>query len=136
MSKTPTYRSWQEMHARCTDLTAISFPNYGARGIKVCARWNSFENFLNDLGTRPVGHSLERNDNFKNYTPKNCRWATRTEQNRNKRSNRVLLYKGELCCLSEWCERLAIPYSRTYYRVVVKKWPIEKAFEEPHQRKC
>lgn len=135
MSRTPTYRSWQEMRVRCSDPTVISFSNYGGRGISVCARWHSFENFLTDMGVRPSESSLERNDNTKNYDPNNCRWATRTEQNRNKRSNRVLLYKGERRCLSEWCERLAIPYPRTYYRVFVKGWPVGDAFELPNKRK-
>ena len=130
MSRSPTYRSWQEMKQRCFDPSAISYPNYGARGISICKRWMKFENFLADLGVRPEGTSLERNNNSKGYSKSNCRWASRKEQNRNKRSNVKIKYRGKTKCLSEWCEELKLPYPRTYYRIS-NGWSPVKAFETP-----
>lgn len=73
------------MVARCRRATHKDYPDYGARGIKVCERWLVFENFLADMGERPPGLSLDRRDNNGNYSLDNCHWATQTEQNRNSR---------------------------------------------------
>ena len=131
MARTPTYRSWQEMRVRCNDPTAISFPNYGARGIKVCERWNKFENFLADMGVRPHGTSLDRKNGNKGYYKGNCQWATRLEQNRNRRGNVLIRYNRSTKCLAEWCEELALPYQRMYKRIVTNNWPPKRAFETP-----
>lgn len=89
MTRTPTYTSWQAMRTRCENPRRIGFANYGGRGIAICERWHSFENFLADMGERPIGASLDRLNNDGNYEPGNCRWATRCEQNRNRRSVRM-----------------------------------------------
>lgn len=87
---TPTYRSWQMMKHRCEDTTAINYSRYGGRGISVCARWQKFENFLADMGERPRGMSLDRHPNNNgNYEPGNCRWATPSQQARNRRSSKL-----------------------------------------------
>jgi hypothetical protein len=81
-----TFRAWSEMKTRCYNTKTKSFKHYGGRGIKVCNRWrNSFENFLADMGKKPVGLTLDRINNEGNYTPSNCRWATYSEQNKNRR---------------------------------------------------
>jgi hypothetical protein len=95
---TTEYKIWLHMKSRCSNPDDPHFADYGGRGIKVCERWeNSFSNFLSDMGNRPSKmHSIDRfPDNNGGYSPDNCRWATREEQSRNKRNNRIVSYKGK-----------------------------------------
>jgi hypothetical protein len=85
MHRTPTYGSWAAMKERCTRPQHRFWKHYGGRGIKVCKRWQKFENFLADMGVRPDGMTLDRINPEGNYTPKNCRWADRYTQRRNRR---------------------------------------------------
>lgn len=86
LSQTTEYRVWASMKQRCLNQNSTRYARYGGRGIVICDQWkNDFQAFLNDMGMRPSpGHSLDRIDNDGNYTPDNCRWATRSEQQRNK----------------------------------------------------
>lgn len=90
LTKSPEYRAWCDMKQRCHNANNHAYKYYGGRGIIVCGRWlNSFENFLEDMGKRPFDKlTLERIDNDGNYEPYNCCWATRQEQNKNKRYNK------------------------------------------------
>lgn len=83
--QTPTYRSWASMLRRCYNKKDINYKRYGGRGITVCLRWRTFKHFLDDMGIRPDGLSLDRTNNDGNYEPGNCKWSTRKEQNNNQR---------------------------------------------------
>lgn len=117
-SNTPEYRIWNDMQGRCYDPKDINYRNYGARGIAVCERWRkSFQCFYNDMGPRPSPkHSLERTDNSGNYCPENCRWATRIEQNNNRRGNRRITYRGQTLTIAQWSRVTGIHASVIQYR--------------------
>lgn len=120
----PEYESWCGMKARCYNINNSGYKDYGGRGIYVCDRWlgeNGFSNFLHDMGKKPSPiHSIDRFPNNQNgiYEPTNCRWATPTEQNRNRRSNRWILYNGENKILDDWAKQFKTPRSNlcTYLR--------------------
>jgi hypothetical protein len=133
LTKTAEYRAWAAMISRCENRREKTWVDYGGRGISVCDRWrNSFETFLSDMGRRPSGTSLDRINNSLGYSPENCRWATFTEQQRNKRNNHFLTFNGESLCISEWTERMGGSGSLIYNRLK-KGWSIEKILTTPIQ---
>ena len=99
----PTYRSWTCMRERCTDPKHPSFRWYGAEGITVDPAWDDFGTFLADMGERPEGMTLDRIDNSAGYTPGNCRWATKADQSRNRRSTRWVTIEFLTLTVAEWC---------------------------------
>lgn len=131
MTGTRAYRIWQAMHNRCRNSKVANYAIYGGRGIKVCERWNSFENFIADMGDPPNGYSIDRIDNDGDYYPENCRWASRTEQARNKSTNRRLTLNGETRLLVEWAEQLGIDQASLRERL--DKWPLEAALTTPRK---
>lgn len=91
MKNIPEYKIWKAIRYRCNQPRCKDFAAYGGRGITVCERWQSFENFYADMGSRPSScHSIDRIDNDAGYKPDNCRWATATEQRLNQRRQKVL----------------------------------------------
>lgn len=84
-----TYQSWRAMRLRCLNPKQAGYKRYGGRGITICDRWNNFANFLEDMGLRPEGKTLDRTDSNGNYTPENCRWATELEQQRNRANSKI-----------------------------------------------
>lgn len=84
-ARTRTYVSWANMRQRCANDNRPDWEDYGGRGIKVCERWATYPQFKEDMGVRPHGKTLDRKDPNGNYEPNNCRWATRSQQENNKR---------------------------------------------------
>lgn len=123
----PTYKSWQEMRARCSNPQHISYPNYGGRGISVDPKWHQFEQFLQDMGVRPEGMTLDRRKNNQGYNKDNCKWSDRTEQNSNRRNVQMIEHLGKIKSLAAWCRDLSVPYPRAYRRFVVNQEPFEQA---------
>jgi general stress protein YciG len=103
VSKTPECQIWRGMLARCGDPSNSSYSRYGGRGIAVCERWKTFENFLADMGYRPSPElSIDRIDNDRGYSPDNCRWATREQQQNNTCTTRYFTAFGVRRNVSEW----------------------------------
>ncbi len=118
MSATATYNTWMAMKARCNNSRSSQYQHYGARGIKVCERWDeSFEAFLSDMGERPEGMTIERNNSNGNYEPSNCRWAHEAEQARNRRSTIKVERDGITKCVKDWCDELGLNPDRVYGRI-------------------
>ena len=128
--KSDTYRCWRSMMQRCYRVKEKSFPRYGGRGITVCDRWHDFANFLADMGERPNGKELDRIDNSNGYGPENCRWATRTQQVRNRDITRIIECNGIKRPLAEWCDILGMNYKMLQRRLNIG-WLPEKAFTTP-----
>lgn len=127
---TPTYMSWQSMRGRCQNPKDSCFSDYGGRNIQVCERWQSFENFLADMGERPKGMTLDRKENNKGYFKENCRWATTIEQANNKRSNHLLTYNEKTQNVTQWAEETGIKQSVLYARINSLGWTVERALTE------
>ena len=130
LSRSPTWATWRAMIDRCLNENSDNFADYGAKGITVCERWRSFENFLADMGIRPAGTTLDRVDNSYGYEHSNCRWATATEQCRNKTNNVRITHNGETRLLIEWAEIWGIDYFVLYSRIVTHGWPVERAITQ------
>lgn len=132
----PVYPAWRSMVQRCTKPNDSSYPRYGGRGITVCDSWLNVDNFIADMApSYKKGLQLERIDNNRNYSPENCRWATQTEQQRNKRSNINITIDGETKVLSEWCKSYGIRYQLVWERIKVQGWPPHKALSTPPRKK-
>lgn len=130
--KSREYGIYRDMKQRCLNSKNKAFCNYGARGITICQRWlDSYSNFLEDMGRSPtLAHTLDRIDVNGNYTPENCRWALRKEQNRNRRNTIYVTYEGHEYDLATLCDTLSVKYSVVKERLVLGH-TIEDALTAP-----
>lgn len=129
--KSKTYSTWRSMHARTSNPNVERYPRYGGRGIVVCDRWSSFENFLSDMGERPVGKSLDRKNNDGNYTPENCHWASSIEQGANTSVSLRFSWEGREWSLAELAKHADIKPHTLRTRMKVQGWSLERALTTP-----
>ena len=129
-SQTLTYRVWQDIKDRCLNPKHHSYKNYGGRGIKLQKSWLKFENFLKDMGKKPYGLSIDRFNNNKGYYKKNCQWATKHTQSRNRRNNVLITFNGKTQCLSDWAKEINISQPGLWARLYIYKFPLEKALSK------
>lgn len=141
LSHEPLFNVLSKMHYRCENENHSEYKNYGGRGITVCKEWSmdnasAFIAWAMEHGYQK-GLEIDRIDNNKGYSPDNCRFVTRKENTRNRRSNRYVTVNGEAMLLCEAIERYCVvdksEFERRYYH---RKWPLEKAlFQEKQKRK-
>ena len=128
---TPEHKAWASMLQRCTNLKNAMWPHYGGRGIKVCDRWLDFKHFYADMGDRPEGTSIDRQDNDGNYEPGNCRWATDIEQNNNTSHNRFITLDGVTKTLAQWARERGLKH-RTVRMRLMRGYTEEQALQTEH----
>lgn len=129
LSKHPLFKTWNGMIARCYNPRSKTFRLYGARGIKVCDRWRkSVEAFIEDMGPRPSPeHTLDRKNNMGDYEPDNCRWATDSEQNNNRRNSVRITAFGRTLSMADWSRETGIDRDLIWQRIMRDRMPIEDA---------
>ena len=121
-----TWMCWYDMNKRCYNTKYHRYFAYGGRGISVCKEWReTYISFLNDMGEKPDGYSIERINNDGNYSPDNCRWATPKEQAQNRRANHIIEFNGISKNISQWAFEIGISHSALRKRL--KNWDLEKA---------
>lgn len=131
LSRSRIYHVWADMRQRCENIKHPSFRDYGGRGITVCRRWQSFPHFSSDMGPRPHGSAIERINNQDGYNPSNCMWASRKQQQRNRRGNRVLRINGQSKCVAEWSEISGVSSATIFSRLHKLKWKAKRAVFAP-----
>lgn len=129
LSKSPIYAVWNAMIQRTTNKDSVQWADYGGRGISVCEAWKTFDGFYADMGDPPFPKaSIDRIDNDKSYAKANCRWATRAEQNNNKRNTVKYSFRGELLTIRAIAEILGVPVATLVSRIYIYGWSEERAF--------
>jgi hypothetical protein len=130
-----TYDAWASMTQRCYDPKCDSYQLYGGRGIRVCDRWRDFACFLEDMGERPEGMSLDRfPDADGDYRPGNARWATAIQQANNKRNNVRITHGGRTLTIAEWSRETGIPFFCIYARLFKLGWHPSDAITKPSRK--
>lgn len=130
----PCYETWRSMVRRCTDTSHSSYKDYGLKGVTVCARWrDSFLDFIHDMGDRPAGFTIERNDSTGNYDPGNCRWATYKEQAANRSNVRLVNINGKALTIPDACAQFGTIPSTAHARLR-RGWELFDAVSTPARR--
>lgn len=124
----PSYYSWLAMWDRCRRSHHPTHKHYA--GVEVCQRWSSFSNFLEDMGPRPDGKTLDRINNDLGYSPSNCKWSTPKEQARNKSNTRWITHNGQTKCLAAWSQELGISCTTIRDRLA-RGIPIDAPIKKP-----
>jgi hypothetical protein len=125
------------MHRRCTDPAYIYYKNYGGRGISVCSAWKDIWRFYSDMGNPPSNkHTLERIDNNEGYFKKNCRWATRHEQAKNRSDTTFCTINGVTKCIKDWTRHFNICPETVQFRIHKLGWEIKKAIVTPSKKRA
>lgn len=127
MEGTRTYQAWSSMKQRCLNQNAPRYPLYGGRGIKICDRWMSFEDFYADMGECQPGFSIERLNVNGNYEPSNCKWIPTHEQQRNKQGSVKVVVDGVEMGMKEACLKLGLNYRTVQSRVNILGWSKEES---------
>jgi len=122
----PTYISWHNMKSRCDHTTSGNYSRYGAVGVTYVSDWKSYDKFLEDVGERPEGMTLDRIDSSKGYSKNNCRWATPAQQQANRKNCMHLTYNGVTQTSAEWSRSLGLAKGAVWNRIKLG-WPVEKA---------
>ena len=139
MRDDPFYKLWCGIRQRCFNKNTVGYKNWGGRGIKMCASWLDFSKFKTDMYETYLAHikkfgrrntCIDRVDNNKWYSKKNCKWSTRIEQNSNTRRNVFIEFRGKRLTMSGWSRELGVDRSTILYRVFKAKWPLERALKK------
>jgi hypothetical protein len=130
-SNTKEYRVWAGIIKRCYNKNCPDYKDYGERGITTSEEWKNFVNFYNDMGKRPLNHSIERLDNNKGYFKENCVWANDFQQARNKRSNVNITFYNITMILADWEKLTGICYKTIQNRIFKSGWPVSLALTLP-----
>jgi hypothetical protein len=127
---TSTYQTWRSMRSRCKAKSGSHHgKHYVDKGITLCKSWDDYSIFLQDMGERPDGCSIDRIDNSKGYCKENCRWATKSQQTRNYSRNRMITHSGVTQCLKDWADQYQMPSSRLFARLKLG-WSMDRALTE------
>ena len=133
---TPEHYAWSGMKSRCNNPNNPKYKSYNGRGISVCSRWATFENFLSDMGKKPSpSHSIDRINNDGPYSPENCRWASPRQQSNNTRKNVTITHNNETLTIAQWARKTGLRYATLRDRIYKNHWAIEKALTTPTQTK-
>lgn len=134
MHLSPEYKAWHNIIDRCCSRGCKSYPRYGGRGITVCKRWRrSFNAFFADVGARPSSaYTIERVDNNGPYSPNNCIWASRSDQQNNRHNNRRVTFQRKTLTIAQWARQYGLIF-QTLSERLKRGWPVQQALTQSTQ---